>query len=62
MFCFRETYDLVDNIAEQVIKDVSDHLSEHEKPPLPPSTISALKSQVAEVRNPEQRVRQLISE
>ncbi|KAB7498560.1 hypothetical protein Anas_01150 [Armadillidium nasatum] len=36
----QETYDLMENIAEQAIKDVSDHLKEHEKPPLPQSDVT----------------------
>lgn len=57
----QETYDLMENIAEQVIKDVSDHLIEQEKPPLPLSASNALKSQLLDIKNPEQRVRQLIT-
>ncbi|KAB7498564.1 T-complex protein 11-like protein 1 [Armadillidium nasatum] len=57
----QETYDLMENIAEQVIKDVSDHLKEHDKPPLPQSAVSVLKSQLLEIKNPDQRVRELIT-
>ncbi|KAL7644995.1 UNVERIFIED_CONTAM: hypothetical protein RMT77_004819 [Armadillidium vulgare] len=58
----QETYDLMENIAEQVIKDVSDHLKEHDKPPLPQSDVSVLKSQLLEIKNPDQRVRKLITD
>ena len=50
----------MDNIAEQVIKDVGDHLQEHETPPLPQAATNALKAQLLEIRSPDHRVRQLI--
>ena len=58
---YRDTLDSMDNIAEQVIKDISDYLSENEKPPLPASAASALKSQILEIKNPEHKIRALIS-
>ncbi len=54
--------DLMDNLAEQVVKEVEDHLKEHEKPELPQSVKTALKSQVLEIKNPEHRIRSLICE
>lgn len=57
----KETMDLMDNLAEQVVKEVEDHLKEHEKPELPQSVKTALKSQVLEIKNPEHRIRSLIS-
>lgn len=57
----KETYDLMENIAEQIVKDVADHLKEHDKLPLPQSAVSALKAQLLEIKNPEQRIRQLIT-
>ncbi|CAL4063376.1 unnamed protein product, partial [Meganyctiphanes norvegica] len=56
----KDTLDLMDNLAEQVVKDVEDYLSENEKPPLPVSAKTALKSQVLEIKNPDQRIRALI--
>lgn len=53
---------LMDNLAEQVIKEVEDHLSENEKPQLPLSAKNALKGQVLEIKNPEHRIRSLICE
>ena len=53
--------DVMDNIAEQVVKEVDDHLNDHEKPPLPVSARNALKSQVLEVKNVDHRIRALIS-
>lgn len=57
-----ETMALMENVAEQVVKEVEDHLKEHEKPPLPQSAKTTLKSQVLEIKNPEHRIRSLISE
>ncbi|MPC60900.1 T-complex protein 11-like protein 1 [Portunus trituberculatus] len=56
-----ETLALMDNLAEQIIKEVEDHLSENEKPQLPQSAKNALKAQVLEIKNPEHRIRSLIS-
>lgn len=56
-----ETMALMENIAEQVVKEVEDHLSENEKPPLPTSAKVALKSQVLEIKSPDHRIRALIS-
>ncbi|KAK8727247.1 hypothetical protein OTU49_009780 [Cherax quadricarinatus] len=56
----KETMALMDNIVEQVVKEVDDHLIEHEKPPLPASAKTALKSQVLEIKNPDHRIRSLI--
>ncbi|XP_063871825.1 T-complex protein 11-like protein 1 [Scylla paramamosain] len=56
-----ETMALMDNLAEQVIKEVEDHLSENEKPQLPQSAKNALKAQMLEIKNPEHRIRSLIS-
>lgn len=56
-----ETMALMENIAEQVVKEVEDHLSENEKPPLPASAKVALKSQVLEIKSPDHRIRALIS-
>ncbi|XP_063608808.1 T-complex protein 11-like protein 1 [Penaeus indicus] len=55
-----ETMALMENIAEQVVKEVEDHLSENEKPPLPASAKVALKSQVLEIKSPDHRIRALI--
>lgn len=57
----KETMDVMDNIAEQVVKEVEDHLQAHEKPPLPASAKNALKSQVLEVKSVDHRIRALIS-
>lgn len=57
-----ETMALMDNVAEQVLKEVEDDLKEHEKPPLPQSAKNTLKSQVLEIKNPEHRIRSLICE
>lgn len=56
-----ETMALMDNVAEQVLKEVEDNLKEHEKPPFPQSAKNTLKSQVLEIKNPEHRIRSLIS-
>ncbi|XP_071533954.1 T-complex protein 11-like protein 1 [Panulirus ornatus] len=56
----KETMALMDNLAEQVAKEVDDHLQEHEKPPLPASAKTALKSQILEIKNPDHRIRALI--
>ena len=52
---------LMDNLAEQVVKEVDDHLSENEKPQLPQSAKNVLKTQVLEIKNAEHRIRSLIS-
>lgn len=52
---------VMDNIAEQIIKEVDDHLSENEKPALPASAKTALKSQVLEIKSKDHRIRALIS-
>lgn len=52
--------ELMDNLAEQVVKEVEDHLKEHEKPPLPASAKAALKTQVLEIKSPDHRIRALI--
>ncbi|XP_066976771.1 T-complex protein 11-like protein 1 [Macrobrachium rosenbergii] len=57
----KDTMDVMDNIAEQVVKEVDDHLKENEKPPLPVSARNALKAQVLEVKNMDHRIRSLIS-
>ena len=49
------------NIAEQVVKDITDYLSENEKPPLPASAATALKSQILEIKSSDHRIRALIS-
>lgn len=56
-----ETMAVMDNIAEQVVKEVEDHLNENEKPPLPSSAKVALKSQVLEIKSQDHRIRALIS-
>lgn len=53
---------LMENVAEQVVKEVEDHLKENDKPALPVSAKTALKSQVLEIKNVEHRIRALISE
>lgn len=58
---FSETMALMENVAEQVVKEVEDHLKENDRPALPVSAKSALKSQVLEIKNPEHRIRALIS-
>ncbi|XP_042876370.1 T-complex protein 11-like protein 1 isoform X1 [Penaeus japonicus] len=55
-----ETMAVMDNIAEQVVKEVEDHLNENEKPPLPSSAKVALKSQVLEIKSQDHRIRALI--
>ena len=62
IFIYSETLALMDNLAEQVIKEVEDHLTENEKPQLPQSAKNALKAQVLEIKNPEHRIRSLICE
>lgn len=62
-FCLpSETMALMDNVAEQVVKEVEDHLKDNEKPPLPQSAKTTLKTQVLEIKNPEHRIRALICE
>nr|XP_045621956.1 T-complex protein 11-like protein 1 isoform X4 [Procambarus clarkii] len=56
----KETMAVMDNIAEQVVKEVDDHFAEHEKPPLPASAKTALKSQILEIKSPDHRIRSLI--
>ncbi|KAK3868729.1 hypothetical protein Pcinc_009936 [Petrolisthes cinctipes] len=56
-----ETMALMENVAEQVVKEVEDHLKENNRSALPASAKTALKSQVLEIKNPEHRIRALIS-
>ncbi|KAG7153981.1 T-complex protein 11-like protein 1 [Homarus americanus] len=56
----KETMALMENLAEQIVKEVDDHFTENEKPPLPASAKTALKSQVLEIKNPDHRIRTLI--
>ncbi|KAG0719969.1 T-complex protein 11-like protein 1 [Chionoecetes opilio] len=56
-----ETMALMENVAEQVVKEVEDHLTEHDKAHLPLSEKNALKQQVLEIKNPEHRIRALIA-
>ncbi|XP_076043222.1 T-complex protein 11-like protein 1 isoform X2 [Oratosquilla oratoria] len=57
----KETMDLMENIAEQIVKEVDDHLTETDRPPLPQSARSALKVQIMEAKSPDHRIRTLIN-
>ena len=50
----------MDNVAEQVVKDCSDYLESQDKAPLPITAVGPLKSQLKEIKSPEQRIRRLI--
>ena len=51
---------ILPNVALQVIKDVNAYLAEKEKSPLPESTVKNLQEQIAEMENPNHRIRDLV--
>jgi len=51
---------LLPSVSAQVVKDVSEHLTERSKPPLPDSAAKNLEEQIAEMENPNHRIRDLV--
>merc|ERR1712165_588399 len=51
---------LLPSVSAQVVKDVSEHLTERFKPPLPDSAAKNLEEQIAEMENPNHRIRDLV--
>lgn len=47
-------------VSAQVIKDVNDYLADKEKPLLPDSTAKNLEDQIAEMEDPNHRIRDLV--
>ncbi len=47
-------------VALQVVKDVNEHLQEKEKPELPATVAKTLEEQIAEMEDPNHRIRDLV--
>ncbi len=51
---------ILPNVGLQVVKDVNDYLQEKEKPELPVSAAKNLEDQIAEMEDPNHRIRDLV--
>jgi hypothetical protein len=51
---------ILPSAALQVIKDIGDYLAEKQKPSLPESTAKTLQEQIAEMEDPNHRIRDLV--
>jgi hypothetical protein len=51
---------LLPSVSAQVVKDVNDHLISRGKPQMPESTAKTLEDQIAEMENPNHRIRDLV--
>ena len=51
---------ILPNVAVQVVKDVNDYLKDNEKDLLPDSTVKNLEEQIAEMEDPNHRIRDLV--
>jgi len=51
---------ILPSVSAQVVKDVNEHLTERSKPQLPESAAKNLEEQIAEMENPNHRIRDLV--